>query len=119
MTETIVLNPTWEAATRIYMSVLQNPDAGFEAHKSAQEDLLNLARHVDAIKAKQDERDPNTIALFDEGDHDVIWLRNSKGTHTIRYGEQVKRFAKSDDLQASAEFGACVRHSLECAGKLD
>ena len=52
-TETINLTPTWEAATRIYMAVLENPDASEDAKQGAREDLLKLARHVDQIKANQ------------------------------------------------------------------
>ena len=48
--ETIDLSPNWEGAVRIYCDVLENPDSGFEAKHSAREDILNLARAMDAAR---------------------------------------------------------------------
>lgn len=48
---TIDVSPTWEAATRIYLMVLDNPDARPEARRAAQDDLLRLARCMDHIAA--------------------------------------------------------------------
>lgn len=45
--KTIDLTPSWESAVRIYIQCLKNPDASAEAHKSAETDLLRLARMVD------------------------------------------------------------------------
>ena len=45
---TIDLTPTWVSAVRIYCDVLQNPDAGDIAKRDAVDDLLRLAKHVDA-----------------------------------------------------------------------
>lgn len=47
----IDLTPTWEAATQIYIEVLRNPKASAEAVRGAKEDLLQLARSVDQMKA--------------------------------------------------------------------
>ena len=51
-TKTIDLSPSWETAVGIYILVLRNPDAGFDAVQAAQEDLLRLARTVDALNTK-------------------------------------------------------------------
>ena len=45
--ETIDLTPTWVVATRIYIAVLKNPNASFEALQDAEEELLELAAYVD------------------------------------------------------------------------
>ena len=45
--KTIDLTPSWRAAVRIYVAVLQNPKAGAEAHQRAEEDLLRLADDAD------------------------------------------------------------------------
>ena len=60
--------------------------------------------------------DGDTIATFTDGDTPVTWSRKRK-RHTVHYGKQVTHC--TDSLQACHEFGECVRHSLECAGKLD
>lgn len=41
------MTPTWQAAVEIYIDVLQNPNASFEATKAAKEDLMRLAKAVD------------------------------------------------------------------------
>lgn len=46
----------------------------------------------------------------------VQWYKNSK-VHCIVYGLQSTFY--DDDLAACHGFGECVRHSLECEGKLD
>lgn len=48
--QTIDLTPTWEAAVRIYIAVLRNPEASFEGVKAAEEELLRLARAVDSTR---------------------------------------------------------------------
>lgn len=45
------LAPTWESAVEIYIEVLQNPRATAGAILAAKEDLRDLARHVDMLKA--------------------------------------------------------------------
>ena len=50
---TIDLTPTWEYAVNCYVAVLSNPYAGSKAHDLAREDLLRLARAMDATKADQ------------------------------------------------------------------
>ena len=45
---TETLTPTWEAAARVYIGVLENPDASYEARTGAREEILRLARSVDA-----------------------------------------------------------------------
>ena len=45
--KTIDLTPTWVAAVRIYMAVLQ--DGGEEGKRVAREDLLELAERMDAF----------------------------------------------------------------------
>jgi hypothetical protein len=49
--QTIDMTPTWEAAARIYIEVLQNPKASREAVEAAKEDILRLARGVDNMIA--------------------------------------------------------------------
>lgn len=44
---TVDCTPTWEFATRIYIAVLRNPDASFDALRAAEEELIRLARIVD------------------------------------------------------------------------
>lgn len=59
---------------------------------------------------------PTLLAEFTEGDSTVSWGKRGD-MHIITYGLQVKRYR--DDIGACHKFGECVRHSLECAGKLD
>ena len=56
------------------------------------------------------------LTEFTDGDYSVLW-QAGKTRHVITNGLQVKTFNNS--LDACHEFGECVRHSLECAGKLD
>ena len=51
-TKTIDLTPSWQAAARIYMAVLRNPDASFSAITMAESEILRLAKHVDDMQAK-------------------------------------------------------------------
>lgn len=51
--QTIDVTPTWEAATRIYVAVLMNSGAPYSAKEQAQNELLRLARAVDAMNASQ------------------------------------------------------------------
>jgi hypothetical protein len=50
----IDVTPTWEYAVNCYVALLLNPHAGSKAHESAREDLLRLARAMDATKAEHD-----------------------------------------------------------------
>ena len=57
------MTPTWEAAARIYIEVLQNPKASRESVEAAKEDILRLARSVDNMiahrkKTKQQNNEP-------------------------------------------------------------
>lgn len=52
MMKTIDLTPTWEAAVRIYCTVLMNEDAPYSSKQAAQEELLRLARAVDERQAE-------------------------------------------------------------------
>ena len=47
---TIDLTPTWEFAVQVYCEVLKNPEASHESLRTAQEELLRLARIVDKLK---------------------------------------------------------------------
>lgn len=60
-----------------------------------------------------------TLTEFKDGDINVVWVRNGRGTHVITYGKQVSNFPPTHSLEACHEFGECVRHSLERAGLLD
>lgn len=51
---TIDVTPTWEEATRIYVAVLMDRGAPYSAKEQAQNELLRLARAVDAMNASQD-----------------------------------------------------------------
>ncbi len=57
---------------------------------------------------------PNEVFSYDNGL--IVWSRNKK-KHQVRYGLQVKMF--TDDLDAAEEVGRCLRHAVECEGKLD
>ena len=46
----------------------------------------------------------------------ITWVRRGN-LHSVTYGYSVK--VTGCDMEACHEFGECVRHSLECAGKLD
>lgn len=46
---------TWEAAVRVYIAVLRNPDANFHSIRNAEEELLRLARGVDKLQATSKE----------------------------------------------------------------
>jgi hypothetical protein len=50
--KTIDITPTWEAAVRIYMAVLRNPEASFEGVRAAEDEILRLARMVDSTQNK-------------------------------------------------------------------
>jgi len=47
--------PTWEAAMRVYIAVLRNPEAGFHAIRNAEEELLRLAQSVDKLRSTSKE----------------------------------------------------------------
>lgn len=42
-----VVPPTWEASVRIFMTVLENPDAREQGRQIARDELLRLAAVVD------------------------------------------------------------------------
>jgi hypothetical protein len=48
--------------------------------------------------------------------HDVVWYKVGR-KHRVEYGHHSVTFAS--DLEAAKTFGFCVRHALECEGKLD
>ena len=49
--EYIDLTPTWEAATRIYIEVLEHGTE--EGKKAAREELIRLAQQYDALTARE------------------------------------------------------------------
>lgn len=53
-TETIDLSPTWAFAVQVYLAVLDNPDASASGRMEAKEEIMRLARIVDAIKSNND-----------------------------------------------------------------
>lgn len=57
------------------------------------------------------------VSTFKDGHYPVTIEQWDNGKFRIKYGAQVK-----DGLtygEAVSEYGACVFHSLACAGKLD
>ena len=52
--QTIDITPTWEYAVDCYVAILLDSHAGSKAHESARDDLLRLARAMDATKAEHD-----------------------------------------------------------------
>ena len=50
---TIDITPTWEAATMIYLNVLDNPKASPKARQAAHAELLRLARCMDHVVAER------------------------------------------------------------------
>tara|TARA_R110000851_G_C13102760_1_gene569315 strand:- start:70206 stop:70406 length:201 start_codon:yes stop_codon:yes gene_type:complete len=57
------------------------------------------------------------LTTFTDGDIDVEWAMTGIRMNIITYGQHSIKYV--DNAQAAAEFGSCVRHSLECAGKFD
>lgn len=51
-----------------------------------------------------------------QGSYPVRWEFDG-ANHAITYGERIHVY--TNDLTAAHEYGECVRHSLECAGKLE
>jgi|TARA_B100000902_G_scaffold353293_1_gene364616 hypothetical protein len=47
-TETIDLTPSWAFAVHVYLAVLDNPDASASGRMEAKEEIMRLARIVDA-----------------------------------------------------------------------
>ena len=45
------LTPSWSFAVQVYLAVLDNPDASASGRMEAKEEIMRLARMVDAIKA--------------------------------------------------------------------
>lgn len=46
--KTIDLTPTWETATQIYIACLENPNATEEGKQAARDDLMKMAKCLDA-----------------------------------------------------------------------
>ena len=46
---TVDLTPTWRAAVRIYIDVLENSEASYNGKRAAREDLMLLAKSMDKI----------------------------------------------------------------------
>jgi|LGVE01.1.fsa_nt_gb hypothetical protein len=57
------------------------------------------------------------LTEFTDGDSNVKLVRTSKSKFKVVYGSHMACDLPID--AAFEEFGNCVRHSLECAGKLD
>ncbi len=55
------------------------------------------------------------ITTFTDGDVTVYWHFNDP-THCIVYGTQL--VMTDNAVTAAHRYGECVRHSLECAGKI-
>ena len=51
MSRTIDMTPTWAAAIKIYLYVLENPNAPPEARAAARYEIYRLARAVDKMNA--------------------------------------------------------------------
>tara|TARA_R110001592_G_scaffold114605_3_gene314569 strand:+ start:440 stop:1078 length:639 start_codon:yes stop_codon:yes gene_type:complete len=52
------LTPTWAFAVQVYLAVLDNPDASASGRMEAKEEIMRLARIVDAIKSNNDNEEP-------------------------------------------------------------
>jgi len=48
-TNKLKLDPSWEFAVRIYLSVLENPDASASGRREAREEIMRLARMMDKM----------------------------------------------------------------------
>ena len=48
------LTPSWAFAVQVYLAVLDNPDASASGRMEAKEEIMRLARIVDAIKSNND-----------------------------------------------------------------
>jgi len=59
------------------------------------------------------------VAVHDVPDqYRVVWTVDQLGRHTVTYGAEVRSFPKNQDLRAAECFGECVRHQVECAGRI-
>ena len=54
-TNKLKLDPSWEFAVRIYLSVLDNPDAPASGRMEAREEIMRLARMVDKMNQATNE----------------------------------------------------------------
>ena len=54
MSRTIDMTPTWAAAIKIYLYVLENPNAPPEARASARYEILRLARAFDQMNVERE-----------------------------------------------------------------
>ena len=50
MKDSFDLTPSWQTCVRIYCAVLRNPDASVEAIHSAEDELMRMAAHIDAMQ---------------------------------------------------------------------
>ncbi len=48
----------------------------------------------------------------------VYFMRSGK-TLAVMYGAEFHTWGLTDDIPAIREYGYCVRHAMECNGKLD
>jgi hypothetical protein len=53
------LTPSWAFAVQVYLAVLDNPDASASGRMEAKEEIMRLARIVDAIKSNNDNDNDN------------------------------------------------------------
>lgn len=54
----------------------------------------------------------------EEGQYPVYLMR-CKSTLAVQYGAEFHTYPMYEDLAAVREFGYCIRHALECNGRLD
>lgn len=109
------VNPT--EAARAALECIKAPDTTAHVFDVSTNDGRGAVTRIDLTNGGRGVW--SVLAEFTGGDTTVYWLRSKRGGHRVEYGLQSTLFNKADDLAASAEFGACVRHSLECANLLD
>lgn len=60
---------------------------------------------------------PKLLTVFKDGDYAVELFQTSANKYMVLYGADQRPGLTW--LQAAHEFGECVFHSLQCAGKID
>ena len=80
MPEVITLVPTWEAAARIHLCALQNPNSPDATKNGAEQEIIRLARAYDGLCADVDEesRDEQTTVNGPNNDKPYGTLKNAK-----------------------------------------
>lgn len=61
----------------------------------------------------------NVLATHKEPGQVRVWIGKAGKRLAVSYGAEFHTFALSDYFSAFREYAMCVRHAIECNGKLD